>query len=248
MKTFLTLWRKELAAYFLSPIAYVVMIFFLVVFGFSFWLLVSVLVQGPAGVSVMQELFGSLFFWITLLVAAPVLTMRLFTEEKTSGTLETLMTAPVTDTEVVLAKYFGALGFYLILWLPTVAYAVVLRAFSPLTASVDLGPMLGGYLGALLVGAFYLSVGVFCSSLASNQIMAAISCFAGIGVVFFAGFMAFLARSDAARDAFAYISSVSHMLDFARGLVDTRPIILYVTLTAFMLFAAVKVIESRRWK
>lgn len=248
MKTFLTLWRKELAAYFLSPIAYVVMIFFLLIFGFSFWLLVNVLVQGPAGTSVMQELFGSLFFWITLLVAAPVLTMRLFTEEKTAGTLETLMTAPVTDTGVVLAKYFGALGFYVILWVPTVAYAVILRAFSPLTASVDLGPMMGGYLGALLVGAFYLSVGVLCSALAANQIMAAISCFAAIGISFFAGFFAFLARSEAARDAFGYISSVAHMLDFARGIVDTRPVVLYVTLTTLLLFTTVKVIESRRWK
>jgi len=248
VKTFLTLWKKELAAYFLSPLAYVVMIFFLVVFGFSFWILVNVLVEGPAGTSVMRELFGSLFFWITLLVAAPVLTMRLFTEEKTSGTLETLMTAPVTDAEVVLAKYFGALGFYLVLWLPTAGYAVVLRAFSPLSAPVDLGPMMSGYLGAGLVGAFYLSVGVFCSSVSTNQIMAAITCFAGIGVAFFAGFFAYLARQEATRDAFVYVSSVAHMLDFARGIVDTRPLVLYVTLTAFMLFATVKVIESRRWK
>ncbi|MBP7830238.1 MAG: ABC transporter permease [Kiritimatiellae bacterium] len=248
MKTFLTLWRKELAAYFFSPLAYVVMIFFLLVFGFSFWLLVHALVEGPGGTSVMQELFGSLFFWIVLLITTPVLTMRLFTEEKTAGTLETLMTAPVSDAAVVLAKYFGALGFYLILWVPTAAYAVILHVFSPLAASVDLGPMMGGYLGAMLVGALYLAVGVLCSALASSQIMAAIACFAAIGLSFFVGFFAYLARTEAARDAFGYISSVSHMLDFARGVVDTRPIVLYATLTALVLFAAVRTLESRRWK
>ncbi|HRZ11866.1 MAG TPA: ABC transporter permease [Kiritimatiellia bacterium] len=248
MKNFLTLWKKELAAYFLSPMAYVVMIFFLLVFGFSFWLLVHALVEGPAGASVMQELFGSLFFWIVLLVAAPVLTMRLFTEEKTTGTIETLMTAPVTEVGVVMAKYLGALSFYVILWIPTAAYGIILHAFSPLTAPVDLGPMMGGYLGALLVGAFYLSVGVLCSAVAVHQIMAAVACFAAIGVFFFTGFFAFLARSEAARDAFAYVSSVSHMLDFARGVVDTRPVALYVSLTALMLFAAVRAVEARRWK
>ena len=108
--------------------------------------------------------------------------------------------------------------------------------------------MLGGYLGGRAGGGFYLSVGVFCSAVSSNQIMAAISSFAGIGVAFFAGFFAYLARREATRDAFIYVSSVAHMLDFARGIVDTRPLILYATLTAFMLFATVKVIESRRWK
>ena len=91
MRTFFTLWRKELSSYFLSPIAYVVMMFFLVVMGVSFSLLVSVMASGPSGVAVMKELFSSIFFWLAMLIVVPVLTMRLFAEEKRSGTIETLM-------------------------------------------------------------------------------------------------------------------------------------------------------------
>ena len=248
MRDFWTLWRRELAAYFLSPIAYVMMIFFLAVFGLSFWLLVNVLVDGVVGASPMKELFGSIFFWLAVLIVVPVLTMRLLAEETRSGTLETLMTAPVTDLAVVAAKFAGAATFYIVLWLPTVTYAFVLKRFSPLSAPMDFGPMLSGYLGALLIGWFFLSVGLFCSALTSNQIAAAITCFALIGSFFFAGFFAFLARSDAVRDAAGYVSSVMHMLDFSRGVVDTRPIVLYVSATVFMLFLAVRVLESRRWR
>ena len=248
MRAFLTLWRRELAAYFLSPIAYVMTIFFLVIMGFSFWMLVSVMAQGPAGVTVMKELFGSFFFWIAMLIVVPVLTMRLFAEEKRSGTIESLMTAPVTDTAVVLSKFAGARSFFIVMWLPTIAYAYILKAFSPLSAPVDLGPMAGGYAGAFLLGSFYISVGLFASSLTSNQIIAAITSFAMICRAFLGGFLTFFARSEGLRQAAAYVSSVSHMLDFSRGAVDTRPIVLCLSATALMLFATVKVIESRKWK
>ena len=247
-EAFFTLWRKELASYFLSPIAYVMMMFFLLVMGVSFSLLVSVMASGPAGVTMMKELFSSIFFWIAMLIVVPVLTMRFFAEEKRSGTIETLMTAPVTDTAVVLAKYAGAMTFFVILWLPTASYAFILKAFSPLTAPVDLGPMLGGYVGAFLVGAMYIAIGLFCSSMTNNQIVAAITCFAMICVAFFAGFIPYITRSELFRDFGGYVSSISHMLDFSRGAVDTRPIVFYLTVSALMLFATIKVIESRKWK
>lgn len=248
MRALRTLWGKELSAYFLSPIAYVMMVFFLIVMGFSFWLLVDVMAQGPAGPAAMRQLFSSIFFWIAMLIVVPVLTMRLFAEEKRSGTIETLMTAPVTDVEVVLAKYLGALSFLCVVWMPTLAYAFILRAFSPLTAPVDLGPMLGGYVGTLLVGAQYVAIGLFCSSLTRNQIVSAIACFALICVSFFAGFLAFIAQNEGVRDLGAYVSSVSHMLDFSRGAVDTRPFVFYLSTAALVLFATVKVVESRKWK
>jgi ABC-2 type transport system permease protein len=222
--------------------------FFLVVMGVSFSLLISVMASGPVGVTAMKELFSSIFFWIAMLIVVPVLTMRLFAEEKRSGTIETLMTAPVTDTAVVLAKYAGALTFFAILWLPTASYAYILKAFSPLTAPVDLGPMLGGYFGAFLVGAMYISIGLFCSSVTSNQIVAAIMCFAMICVAFFAGFIPYVARSELLRDFGAYVSSISHMLDFSRGAVDTRPVVFCLSISALMIFATIKVIESRKWK
>ncbi len=247
MKRFLILWRKEVATYFLSPIGYIVMIFFLVVMGFSFWLLVNVLSQGTEGGAVMNELFGSIFFWITLLIVAPVVTMRLFSEEKRSGTLETLMTAPVRDTEVVLAKYAGALTFYVLLWVPTAAYAFILKMFELPGTPVDLGPMYSGYAGALLVGAFYLAVGIFTSSLTRNQIVAAIACFALICSAFFAGFLPYLVRSPQMRDALGYVSSVMYMMDFSRGAPDTRAVVFHLSGVVLMLFLTVKVLESRRW-
>lgn len=248
MTGFWTLWRKELAAYFLSPIAYVTTIFFLVVMGFSFWLLATVLVEGPAGIGVMQALFDSLFFWIATLVVVPVITMRLFADEKRSGTIEVLMTAPVTDTAVVLGKYAGALSFLVVMWLPTLAYAYILASFSPLTATVDWGPMAGGYAGAFLIGALYVAVGLFASSLTSNQMIAAIVSFGLFGVFFFTGLFAYIARTDAVKDLTTYVSALYHMEEFSRGAIDSRPLVLYLSATVFMLFATVKVVESRKWK
>ena len=248
MRAFFTLWRKELASYFFSPIAYVMMMFFLVVMGFSFWLLVSVLARGSVSVTIMNELFGSIFFWIAMMIVVPLLTMRTFSEEKRSGTIETLMTAPVSDVSVVLAKYCGALTFFVIMWMPTAVYGFLLKALSPLAAPVDFGPMMSGYVGSFLVGAFYVSIGIFASSLTRNQIVAAIIAFALISVAFFSGFITYIARDEFVRDLGAYFSSVEHMRDFARGAVDTRPAVLYLSMSALVLFATVKVVESRKWK
>lgn len=248
MRTFLTLWRKELTTYFLSPIAYVVMIFFLVVMGAIFSLLVSVLAEGPAGVTVMNLLFGSPFFWMTMLVLAPVLTMRLFAEERRSGTIETLMTAPISDTAVVLAKFAGTLTFYLFMWLPTLLYVFILRYFSAEMAPPDLGPMAGGYLGAFLIGMFYLSIGLCCSALTSNQIVSAIITFAVMIVLFLVGLLDYVAHSDTAQAISAHVSSYNHMLEFSRGTLDSRPIVFYLSGTAFLLFATIKFVEARNWK
>ncbi|MCX6996861.1 MAG: ABC transporter permease [Kiritimatiellaeota bacterium] len=248
MKAFFTLWRRELGAYFLSPIAYVMMIFFLLIMGCGFAILATALAgAGSAGAPVMGLLFDSFFFWMPTLMLAPLLTMRLLAEEKRSGTIETLMTAPVTDPAVVLAKYAGALSFYGVIWAPTAAYVIILRVFSPATP-LDLGPIAGGYLGALLIGGFYLAIGLFCSALTRNQIVAAIICFALVCVAFFSGFLGFILRDGAARNVVQYFSSLAHMRDFARGVVDTRPIVFYLTGTALMLFATVKVVEARKWK
>ncbi len=247
MKTFGILLKRELTAYFLSPIAYLVMMFFLAMVGFSFWLLVSILVQGTLSASILSELFGSIFFWIAVLIVVPVLTMRLFAEERRSGTLETLLTAPVGDAAVVLAKYFGALLFFLIMWLPTLTYLWILRRYSPTETPPDWGALAGGYAGTLLVGMLYIAIGLFCSALTRNQIVAAIMAFAVISVLFFAGFLAYTARDPALRELGTYISSVEYMRDFARGAFDTRAIVFHASGAMFMLFATVRLLESRRW-
>ena len=248
MSAFLTLWRKELTGYFLSPMAYIVMIFFLLVMGSIFSLLVSVLAEGPAGVTIMNLLFGSPFFWMTLFVLVPVLTMRVFAEEKKSGTIETLLTAPVSDTAVVLAKFAGALGFYAFMWLPTAVYIFILQYFSADMAPPDPGPLAGGYLGALLIGMFYIAIGVCCSALTSNQIVSAIITFAVMLVLFLAGLLDFVARGEVVQAVSAHLSSYSHMLEFSRGTIDSRPVVYYLSGTALMLFATVKILEARNWK
>jgi ABC-2 type transport system permease protein len=248
VRTFLILWRRELASFFLSPVAYVVTVFFLVVMGVSFWMLTLVLTEKGANLGAMSHLFGSIFFWIALLVIAPLLTMRSFAEERRSGAFEMLMTAPVRDATVVLAKYAGALTFYGFMWIPTLAYAVVLRAFSPLTARVDPGALAGGYLGAFAVGALLLAAGLFASSLTRSQIVSAIVGFA-LGFSFFlAGFLPWIWPGDALQRAGAYFSPILHMLDFSRGVVDTRALAFYAINTALLLFLTVRRIEARRWK
>ncbi len=248
MRSFSLIWCRELMAYFLSPLAYVIMIFFLAVMGYSFWFLAELLAGGNAGVSVMNELFGSFFFWMPMLVVTPVLTMRLLAEEKRSGTIETLLTAPVSDAAVVLGKYAGALSFFAVMWLPTAAYAFILRRLSAESAPIDAGPLLAGYLGTLLVAAFYLSWGVLCSALTGNQVIAAMATFAMLAMVFFAGLLGDSTHNELLRQACNYISSVKHMRDFARGAIDSRPIVFHLSGAAFLLFAAIRLLDSRHWK
>lgn len=248
MRSFLLIWRRELTAYFFSPLAYVVMIFFLIIMGYSFWFLASLLAGGPAGISVMNELFGSFFFWMPMLIVAPVLTMRLLAEEKRTGTIETLLTAPVGDAAVVLGKYAGALSFFVVMWLPTAAYVFVLHRFSAESAPVDFGPLLAGYLGTLLVGAFYLSLGVFCSAITGNQIIAAMASFALLAVIFFAGLLGDSTQNEILRQVCDHISSVKHMRDFSRGAIDSRPVVFHLSGSALMLFLAIRVLDSRHWK
>ena len=248
MKAFLALWRRELSSYFVSPIGYVVLIFFLVFNGISFSFLVDILSQDEGAMKIINHLFSWIFFWIAMMITVPVITMRLFAEEKRSGTIETLMTAPVTDAAVVMSKFAGAMTFFIIMWLPTLVYAHLLQRFSSILTTIDLRPMFAGYLGVCLLGSFYVSIGLLASSLTRNQIVAAIASFGLICVAFFAGFLPHLSSAGSHQELEAYISSIDHMRQFSIGMVDTRPIVLYITGTALMLFATVRVVEARKWK
>jgi ABC-2 type transport system permease protein len=248
MKAFPVLWKRELDAYFLSPVAYVTLCFFLLLMGLGFWSLALMMSRGAASVTLMKVLFvDNPLFWVAMLVTPPLITMRLFAEEKRSGSIETLMTAPVTDAEVVLAKYAGALTFFILMWLPTAAYVFILHEFTPRTP-IDTGPLLASYGGALLAGAFFLSVGVLASALAGNQATAAIACFCCLCLFMVAGVVPQFAGPGPLRELGAFLSPLEHMLDLSRGAVDSRPVVLYLTLTVLMLFAAVKAVEARRWR
>ncbi len=243
MKTFLVIWRRELAACFLSPVAYVTMVSFVSVSAFTFLAQVTRNAGTSDPLSVL--LFASIIVWLTILVS--VITMRLFAEEKSSGTLEALMTAPVTDAEVVLGKYAGALTFVTIVVAPAVACIFILASLSPGIVSVDAGAVTGGCIIIFLVSALSVAVGLLVSLMTRNQIVAAIACFVAIWCVLLFGWLVSSVPGVPPKLA-AHLSAMSQIEDFARGSVDTRPVVLYVSCTGFVLFAAVRLLESRRWK
>jgi len=247
--TFLCLLRKELRTCFLSPIAFVVMFFFWVLTGGNFILLVYQLANGESLTMATQWMFGGPLVSFSLPMVVPLITMRLFAEERKLGTLEALLTTPVKVPELVLAKFAGALAFYVVLWLPVFVYAYIQSRLCPAAglAFPDIGALCAGGFGILIVGGLYISVGLFMSSLTSNQIVAAIAGFAVLFGAFLAGaYMAYTAPNPSARILGQYFSSSAHMLDFARGVVDSRTVVLYLSGTAWILYAVTRVIESKR--
>lgn len=245
-----TLVRRELNSYFLSLTGYVILAAVLFLLGLSF---VEVLgaYNGEALSAPLTEVFyGTMFFWLILLLAAPIITMRLFAHERATGTFETLMTTPVGDGVVVLAKFTAALAFYVVMWLPLLVCLGILALYMPEGNLLDWRTVASTYLGITLLGAFYMALGCLASSLTHSQVMAAMLAL-GLGVT---AFMLSFLRSSAVEGRgwvaglANHISLLTHMEDFARGVVDTRWVVFYVTLAATCLFVTVKVIESRRWR
>jgi len=248
--TFLTLINREIRAYFLSPVAWVVLFFFLLLTGFNFYAGVAALNRGPSEVTVVEAFFNTIFFWFGFVLIFPLITMRLFSEEYKMGTIEPLMTAPVRDSQVVLAKYCGALVFYIVLWLPSLLYFLVFTWVTRLQAAGAAGPFIGAYAMLLLIGMFYLSIGCLASALTRNQIIAAVMSFSAISLLFFTGLLTFfiLSITPALREMTAYFSALEHMSEASRGFFDTRPVVFYLSLTFFVLFLTFHVFQSRRWR
>jgi ABC-2 type transport system permease protein len=252
MRATASLIRREIGAYVLSPIAYVVITVFLVYTGHLFYLTMDQLTaRGPEGVEFpLQLMLGDEKFWLVFLFIPPLLTMRLFAEERSTGTLEMLMTAPLRDWQVVLSKYAAAFAFYLLMWTPTLIYLVVLLSARTAESSVDPMPVLSSFVGVVLVGAMFLAIGLFVSSLVKNQLVAALIAMC-ISVVFIVVgvWKPDLDKSGLTYKVVSYINVPSHFHgDFSRGLVDTRHLVLYLSVTVFCLFLTVRSLESRRWR
>jgi len=230
--------QRELGAYFYSPVAYAVLTIFLVISGIFF----LILTFSPGAESSLRDFVDVLP--VILLVFLPTLTMRLLSEEFRSGTIETLMTAPLGETEVILGKFLGALIFYFVMLGSTLLYAVLLGIFG----QVDVGLLLSTYLGLILLGALYIAVGVFFSACTKNQIIAAI--FSVIVLLVFTYLANYLAGKATGLLGLClhHLSIREHYQDFTRGLVDSNHLIFFVTTTCLFLFLAVKVLESRRWR
>ncbi|MDH5493338.1 MAG: ABC transporter permease subunit [Myxococcales bacterium] len=245
MRVAWTIAKRDIYSFFVSPVAYVVIAVWLLWTGLSFYVFAQWLASAPGGQgdSPLAYFFGqSILFFIPQLVFVPVMTMRLVAGESASGTLESLLTAPVREWEVVLGKYLAAMTFWLALWVPTLLYVWLTQHYG----DVDFGSVASSYLGVAGIGLYYMAIGLFASTVARNQIIAAVITFMFLGALFALGILQYVVHD--ARDFFAYLSVWSHMQDFSKGIVDSRYLVYDVTLAALALFLSVRVLESRRYQ
>jgi ABC-2 type transport system permease protein len=246
---FWTLYKREISSYFQSAVAYVVLFGSAIAQGVQFIFIVSAVMGPPAYTekSVMQIFFVWGLFWLLLLVQVPLITMRVFSEEFKLGTIEMLLTAPVREWDIVLAKFAGALSFFLILWLPIALDLFALQIFSNPEPPVYWSQIGMTALTITLLGGFYVSLGVFTSVLTRNQIVAAVLCFALVFADFGFSLLRWIQHVDASLLAWvSYVSSPEHLENAVLGIFDTRPIVFYVTVTAFMLILTKSILEGRR--
>jgi ABC-2 type transport system permease protein len=233
MRKVLPIFKKEFRSYFVSPIAYIVISIFLVVMGWFFFSTFFLFNQAS-----LRNFFGLLPIMFAFVI--PAVTMRLVSEELNVGTYEILLTMPVSFKEVVLGKFLAALAFVAALLIPTLAYPVIVSFLGDL----DWGPVMGGYLGALLLGASFSAVGLFASSLTRNQIVAFIIgvaiCFA---LVLIDKILFFL--PSGLLGVFEYVGADAHFENIAKGILDSRDILYFLSLTFVSLYATHLVLEER---
>ena len=251
----LPVFKKEMRLYFGSPVAYAFLALFLIISGWMFsqiFLIYSEMSMrafmqpmGPQSLNptenVMRPLFSNMS--VVLLFFIPMLTMRLFAEEKRSGTIELLLTYPVRDGEVLLGKFLAAGAVYLLLLVLTLTYPALMAAFG----RIEWGAVLTGYVGLLLLGAAFLGVGVFISSLTENQIVAGSATFGVLLAFWLIGWGAD-AAGGRLRTLLQYLSIIEHMDGFGKGVIDTKDVVYYVTVTAFALFLTLRALDAKRWK
>jgi len=239
MRNVATVAGRELGAYFLSPIAYAVNAIFLFACGLAFGL-------GTFTTGAEASLRTIFDFWIVLILVfvLPMLTMRLVSDELRSGTIETLMTAPVTETDIVLGKFLGAFAFFLLLLVAILLYPVILSMFG----SVDVKLLSCHYIGLLLLGALYIAVGLFFSACTRHQVIAVLLSFALLALMTFAAHaLAQQVQTSWIRVFMQQVSVRTHFSEFVRGMLDLNHVVFFVTTTVFFLFLTVKRLEMRRW-
>jgi ABC-2 type transport system permease protein len=249
-----TIAGKELRSLFTSPTAWVLMGLFGFLFGYfynaylDFFMQSSMRAQfggGPQETNVNAALIRPLMSNTSVIVLflLPMVTMRTYSEEKRSGTIELLLTSPVTDAEIVFGKFFGAVGLYAALLAVTMLYTSILFVFG----TPDWRPVLTGYLGLLLMGSCFLSVGLFISSLTKNQMVAGTATFV---VLLFLWIINWLGEGAGpiVSAVLGYLSITGHFEDFGKGVIDTKHLIFYVSFIAFGLFLTLKSTDAERWR
>ena len=253
MRNILAIADKELRSYFASPIAYILIGMFSLIFGFFFYVFLTAFVRqseqmaqfGGGSANINQQMISALFqnTAVIILFVMPMITMRTYAEEKRSGTIELLLTSPVTDLEIIVGKFLGALGLYVAMLLVTMIYmAILFRIGNP-----EWRPIAAGYLGILLMGGCFLSAGLLISSLTKNQIVAGFITFA---VFLMLWIISWIGESfgPTTQAVLSYLSITEHLEDFARGIVDTKHVIYYLSFITFGLFLTAKSVDSERWR
>ena len=256
MSNILAIANKELRSYFASPIAYIVIGLFALLYGWFFVAILNYFVrssmqmgqfgmQGPQSMNVNQQLIRPLLQNVTILVLflMPMITMRTYSEEKRSGTIELLLTSPLTDFEIIMGKFLGALALYALM----LSVTLIHLAFLFIYGRPEWKPILTAYLGLLLLGGCFLAVGLFISSLTKNQIVAGMLTFA---VFLFLWVITWMGSfSGPTIDKLTnYLSIIDHFDDFGKGVIDTTHVIYYVSFIIFGLFLTAKSVDSERWR
>lgn len=249
MRIFRILFFKELKAYFLSPFGWLILTFAALMQGLVLTATLKAFADEAQPENLVFLTFTSPFFWIYFLFLFPVLTMRLFSEENRSGTLEGLLTAPVRTWQVVFSKFAASYLTFLTLWVPGLIHFYLFTALTDVPPPFSNGELFGGMIGIMLMGSLFTAFGCLASALTSSQIIAGVVCVAILLIHFLLGMVTtFFGDQIAAAPFFDFVSSQNHLRDFTRGIVDTRPIVYYLSTTAFFLVLTYHLLDFRRWK
>ena len=254
IRNIVTIAEKELRSYFASPIAYVIIGLFSLLFGWFFYAYLTMFVRqseqmmqfgGGGSANVNQQMIR----WlqqntsVLILFVMPMITMRTYAEEKRSGTIELLLTSPITDFQIIIGKFLGALGLYLAMLAVTLLYIAILFVYG----NPEWRPIVAGYLGLLLMGSCFLSAGLLVSSFTKNQIVAGFLTFAVFLMLWVIDWPGEY-YGPTGQAVLSYLSITQHLDDFSRGIIDTKHVIYYLSFITFGLFITAKAVDSERWR
>lgn len=256
MSNILAIAHKELKSYFSSPIAYVVVGFFSLMYGYFYSIMLQYFVrasmqmnqmgmQGPQPMNVNEQMIRPILQNVTviLLFVMPAITMRTYAEEKRSGTIELLLTSPLSDMQIILGKFLGAMGLYGVMLAVTLVHMGVLFIYG----APEWKPLLTAYVGLLLLGGSFISLGLFISSLTKNQVVAGTMTFAVFLMLWVISWVGSVSSGGWFSEVTSYLSIIDHLDDFSKGVIDTTHLIYYVSFIAFGLYLTAKSVDTERW-
>lgn len=229
--------KKEMQAYFFSPTAYIVFASYFLIIGYLFWV---VLVSSKQA-NIEPLLYNTAF---VLLLASPVLTMRLISEERKSNTIELLLTSPISPVEIIIGKFLACFLLYMILIFGSFQYPAILYTYSN---QLDWGAIVSGYTGIILLGAAYIAFGLFASTLTENQVISAMITFGGLLIFWIIGWAKYVFE-NVAGEIMSRLSLMERFTEFLKGIFDTGNVVYFLIFTLIWLFIATRVLESDRWR